>query len=196
MAEVRKVASDAMKRFNSNLADQQRAKAAAFDLLRTYGHDGHILSQPHLEQQGRTYAPEHHQTQQNHIFSTTRHNAVGLSRCISQPGHRSYGQARWAAEVAAVSRGACGSESLGLCCRGAGGVSPHSPGGGQGQHASSWPALAEQVQTQIAVAISHNDLLQVSTPDFRHATAHWTQSWLYLQVPNQTLVSIRQHALY
>ena len=48
MAEVGKVASSAMNRFNSNLADQQRAKSAAFELLKTYGHDGHILSQPHV----------------------------------------------------------------------------------------------------------------------------------------------------
>lgn len=53
MAEVGKVASGAMNRFNSNLADQQRAKSAAFSLLKTYGQDGHILSQPHLDHDRR-----------------------------------------------------------------------------------------------------------------------------------------------
>ena len=46
MAEVGKVASQPMNRFDSNLSDQQRTKHAAFELLKTYGQDGHILSQP------------------------------------------------------------------------------------------------------------------------------------------------------
>ena len=46
MAEVGKVASAPMNRFDSNLSDQQRTKTAAFEMLKTYGQDGHLLSQP------------------------------------------------------------------------------------------------------------------------------------------------------
>ena len=45
MAEVGKVASAPMNRFDSNLSDQQRTKTAAFEMLKTYGQDGHLLSQ-------------------------------------------------------------------------------------------------------------------------------------------------------
>lgn len=46
MAEIGRVASQPMDRFQTNLSDQQRTKHAAFELLKTYGQDGHILSQP------------------------------------------------------------------------------------------------------------------------------------------------------
>jgi len=46
MAEVGKVAGAPMNRFDSNLSDQQRTKHAAFEMLKTYGQDGHVLSQP------------------------------------------------------------------------------------------------------------------------------------------------------
>ena len=45
MAEVGKVASAPMNRFDSNLSDQQRTKTAAFEMLKTYGQDGHLLTQ-------------------------------------------------------------------------------------------------------------------------------------------------------
>ena len=51
MAEVEQVASAPLDRFDKNLRDQQSTKAAAFELLKVYGHDGHILSQPQQERE-------------------------------------------------------------------------------------------------------------------------------------------------
>lgn len=51
MSEVEKVASAPMDRFDKNLKDQQSTKHAAFELLKVYGKDGHILSQPQHERE-------------------------------------------------------------------------------------------------------------------------------------------------
>ena len=51
MNSVEKVATAPMDRFDKNLKDQQSTKHAAYELLRAYGHDGHILSQPQQEQE-------------------------------------------------------------------------------------------------------------------------------------------------
>ena len=51
MAEVEKVASAPIDRFDKNLRDQQSTKHAAFELLKMYGHDGHILSQPQQQKE-------------------------------------------------------------------------------------------------------------------------------------------------
>lgn len=51
MAEVERVSSAPIDRFDKNLRDQQSTKHAAFELLKMYGHDGHILSQPQQERE-------------------------------------------------------------------------------------------------------------------------------------------------
>ena len=68
MAEVGKVASQPMNRFDSNLSDQQRTKHAAFELLKTYGQDGHILSQPDQVSSPRWTSPSLSLTKLSHLF--------------------------------------------------------------------------------------------------------------------------------
>ena len=135
LRELARVAGKAMNRYSSNLQDQQRAKTAAFNLIRSYGHDGHILPEDGGTQGGRPsyldpYAP----------------CRVSLSLAANEIAANGF-KWLWGREFTNP-------------------TSPRSPPSGatpgspNSRRYSSWPELRDAVENSIAIATSHNDLLQ------------------------------------